>query len=549
MTVTLATRPGQVLSQFLTLDNLAYLRDLLSPVAFLSLLAPQVLVMALPTLLVNFLSTDGFMHQLEGFHYGAVLAPVTVVAAAYGAGWLLRRFRQDRALPMVLSAVILVSTFLYHRGHGYTPLSLHYGGTWPAVTDHHLAGEEMAGQIPAEASLAALPYLNPHASQRQKLYMIDRLQDGVPAPVHGADLIWLDVTNSWPLHPNDLRTGVESLLAGDYGVEGATDGWLLLGRGAAERELPDGFFDFARAPAPQPEYPMRLQFLLNGVPVLEVLGFDVDLVHSRSDPETPTSALHFYWRALEALPSDLRLYPFYFDDESGEVLEDTSQRPMVTTVWYPPDRWKVGEVVKTSTFPWAVGPEFGVGLGVYQGDDWSDASFRLPIRVESSEHIIRLFQEDTWARLLRIEDAEPVPERRLFSAPTPAYRLDADLDGKVRLVGYDLKRIADDRLQVTLYWQALQALDTSYTVFVQVLGPAGEVRSQVDAVPQAGGYPTNWWLPGEIVADPIVMEVGAEGSSEIDLHLIAGMYEPVTGARLPVLGTSWDYVELGAVRP
>jgi len=33
----------------------------------------------------------------------------------------------------------------------------------------------------------------------------------------------------------------------------------------------------------------------------------------------------------------------------------------------------------------------------------------------------------------------------------------------------------------------------------QLLDPAGVVSAQVDSVPQGGGYPTNWWLPDEIV--------------------------------------------------
>jgi uncharacterized membrane protein len=93
MALTMLTRPGLVLERLFTVENLAYLRDLLAPTAFLSLLAPHVLALALPSLAVNLLSTDGFMHQLEGFHYGAPLAPIVVASAAYGTGWLVRSGR------------------------------------------------------------------------------------------------------------------------------------------------------------------------------------------------------------------------------------------------------------------------------------------------------------------------------------------------------------------------------------------------------------------------------------------------------------------------
>lgn len=549
MAVTLATRPGQVLSELLTLDNLAYLRDLLSPVAFLSLLAPQVLVMALPTLLVNLLSTDGFMHQLEGFHYGVILAPVVVVSAAHGAAWLLRRFGWFRPLPLLLSALVLASSLLYHCSEGYTPLASGFEGSWPVVTDHHLVGEQVAEGIPSEASLAALPYLNPHASQRQELRVIDHLEDGVLAPLDGADLVWLDVTNSWPLHPNDLKTGVENLLSGSYGVAAAANGWLLLERDATEREIPDSFFDVTHVTDPRPQYPMHVRFFLDGVPVLETLGFDLELERGCCYPHALVSTLHYYWRALEPLPHELRLNPFYVDDATGVVLEDATQRPTIYPVWYPPEDWQVGEVLKTSTLPSAVGRNFSVGLGVYQGDDWHDVSQRLAIRVESSEQVIRLFDGDTWARLVHVEGGEPIQEGRGFSAPSPQHAVDADLDGRIRLLGYDLERIDDDAIQITLYWQAQRRLDTSYTIFAQMLGPDGQVRSQVDTVPRDGSYLSTWWLPGEIIADPIVLELPKGASGEVKLRVIAGLYDATTGARLPVVNMDQDYVELDMAEP
>ena len=543
MALTLLTRPGVILDHLLTAGNLAYLRDLFAPVAFLSFLAPQVLVLAVPSLAVNLLSTDGFMHQLEDFHYGAPLVPIVVVAAAYGTVWLARRLGRSRSLPLLLSALVLAATVLYHRGHGYTPLAADFGQNWPTVTEHHRLGQEMARGIPAGASLAALPYPNPHASQRQHLFMIDRVENGLPAPLHAADYVWLDVTNSWPLHPNDLKLGIESLLAGGYGVDQAVDGWLLLRRDAPEKTIPDDFYCFARTSDPRPQYAMHLQFWLGGEPVLECLGFDL---HRQLDG----SQLTFYWQALRALPPGLRLYPFYFDDVTGQVLEDTMLRPMVAAIWYPPERWQAGEVVATRTLPWEVGPDFSVGLGVVQGDDWSAVDRRLPIRVESSDLVVRLFDDDTWARLLQVEDRQPIEEYRVFTPPLPQYPFDADFGDKIRLLGYDLDC---DRRQVRcdlrLYWQAQTRLEISYSVFAQMLGPAGNVRAQVDSVPQGGGYPTVWWLPGEVVADTFTLELPLDAPRNVAYRLIVGLYDPATGFRLPIVGTGADFLELTTIEP
>ena len=540
MAVTLFTRPGLVAEHVLAPENLAYLRDWLAPVAWLPLLAPLELLLAAPVLAVNLLSTDGFMHQLEGFHYGALLAPVAVIAAAYGAAWLIRRLPNFRPLPALIAIVVLTATLVYHIGHGYTPLAGEWRLEWAVVSAHDRLGQEMAGRVPATATVAALPYLNPHVSERQGLTMIDRVENGLPAPLHDAEVVWLDVTNDWPLHPNDLKAGIENLLAGDYGLAEAADGYLLLQRGAPGKTLPDAFYDFARAGDPRPQYPMRLQFLLDGQPALECLGFDLSW---QKDGVQAT----YYWRALRFLPPGLRLYPFYFDDATGQILEDTAQRPLVATIWYPPEDWKPGEVIKTSMLPWPVGPDFGVGLGVVQGQDWSAVDRRLPIYVESSDLVVRLFDGDTWARLIGVEDGKPVEEWRVFETPSPQNPLVADF-GPIRLLGYDL----DSRrkaVTITLTWQADERMDTGYTVFVQLLDAQGLARAQVDAVPQGGSYPTFWWLPGEVVADPVILELPADLLRGESYRLIAGLYDPATGDRLTVAETGLDYVELTRFQP
>lgn len=555
MAGSLLTRPGLVLEQALTAGNGLYLLKLLAPVAFLSLLAPQVLFMALPPLAVNLLSIDGYMHQLEGFHYGVTLVPIVVAAALYGAAWLLRRRPGTRALPWLLAGLVLLAGLAYHRAYGYTPLATGFAGTWPPVTGHHRLGEEMARSIPTEASLAALPRPNPHASQRRRLHVIGRVEDGLPAPLRSgpddppAEYVWLDATDFWPLHPNDLKQGVDNLLAGEYGVEWAEDGWILLRWGAAQGELPDSFYDFARVAEPAPDYPMVLRFYLPGEdpataqPALECLGFDL-----RREPGQDSYSLSFYWRAMRPLAAGLRLYPFYLDDASGQVLEDTTLRPMVTSVWYPPDRWQVGEVVRTDTLPWQIGPSFSVGLGAMQGDDWGAVDRRLPLRLESSGLVVRLFDGDTWARLLHVEDGKVIEEARRFDPPAPQHLLDVDLGRQVRLLGYDLayeRAGAEPAVEVTLYWLALARLDADYNLFAQLLGPAGSVRSQVDVTP--GDYPTRWWLPGEVVAAPATLPLPPDVPAGTALRLIAGLYDPATGDRLPVSGTGADFVELQTI--
>jgi hypothetical protein len=57
-------------------------------------------------------------------------------------------------------------------------------------------------------------------------------------------------------------------------------------------------------------------------------------------------------------------------------------------------------------------------------------------------------------------------------------------------------------LRLTLYWRAEVEMDVPYTVFVQLLEPAGQVLAQDNSEPAGGARPTTGWVPGEYVTDP-----------------------------------------------
>ena len=63
--------------------------------------------------------------------------------------------------------------------------------------------------------------------------------------------------------------------------------------------------------------------------------------------------------------------------------------------------------------------------------------------------------------------------------------------------------LQDDQLFITLYWQAVSALETDYTAFVHLVDEAGNLTTQLDRPP--AGYPTSDWRPGEIVADQFLL--------------------------------------------
>jgi len=121
------------------------------------------------------------------------------------------------------------------------------------------------------------------------------------------------------------------------------------------------------------------------------------------------------------------------------------------------------------------------------------------------------------------------PSTRQFQVPTIARPLAATLGDTVRLTGADVAPPAASGgpLKVSLVWQAAALIPVSYSVFVHLVDDAGQIAGQSDALP-AGDRPTNQWLPGEVVVD--VHNLTAPGGK---YKLFAGMYDPITGLRLP----------------
>jgi hypothetical protein len=94
-------------------------------------------------------------------------------------------------------------------------------------------------------------------------------------------------------------------------------------------------------------------------------------------------------------------------------------------------------------------------------------------------------------------------------------------DGKAALVGLP----STDLTRLTLFWRANARPNTSYTVFVHSLNADGQMVGQSDSPPLSNHYPTTGWLPGQIVQDSHLVPTGH--------HYAVGLYDPITGTRLP----------------
>jgi hypothetical protein len=535
--LTAVTRPDLVVKNLWQPAKLRYLVDVFTPFAWLPLLGLPVLLVGTPSFAINLLSANTAMHNAAIAQYGADVAPWLAWAALYG--FIIARqglSRLPRLRPYaatLIGLMLLAAALVWQLFYGFSPLALNPPG-WD-ITPHDRLAQRFIAQIPPAAPIAAQGKLYPHLSNRRIAYQLP--------DVNQADYVFFDVTTgTWPVHPNDIWALAQDLLrSGEYGVRDAADGYLLLQRGLPAGPIPNAFYDFARAPQANPQFPAAVDF----GNTVRLLGFDL-----LDDPRSGETAVRLYWQVLAPVDRHTRLYPFFVDAQ-GRVVETTEQRPLLAQLWYPPALWQPGEILATETMPWALGDHWSLAVGVLTGDDWSDWSRRLPVTAVDAPGPVRRFEANTWARLNTFarQGRALVPIFPTDSDLQPPFPRQANLGDQMELRGYGVEHTGD-ALAVTLYWRALAAMPQDYTVFVHLLDSTGQMVAQHDDGPWWDApIPTSTWQPGELLLDQHTLALPPNlppGNYRVQV----GVYYWQTLERLPLLENGQavnNFIDLGSV--
>jgi len=239
--------------------------------------------------------------------------------------------------------------------------------------------------------------------------------------------------------------------------------------------------------------------------------------------------LSLRWRALGKIDAYYSAFAALVDKDGRAVVRwdgEPQQGRRPTLLWAPGE--EVPDEYVLTLPPEAPPGRYTVEVGLYRAGDLApamtldDQGLPLPKMVVGTIKV----------------PLPPVTSR-------PQKTRQAVLGGKVALLGYDLtmgdqRQTGGGRLAVTLYWQALQAMDRDYTVFVHALDATGRLLAQDDGQPLGGRYPTGIWAVGEVVADMHTLTL-----SPGTYTLTVGMYELATMTRLRAEGD--DKVELEVV--
>jgi hypothetical protein len=116
------------------------------------------------------------------------------------------------------------------------------------------------------------------------------------------------------------------------------------------------------------------------------------------------------------------------------------------------------------------------------------------------------------------------------------------LDDAVELLAVhtsDAQMAPGEMLSVALYWHALAPMDTSYTVFVQVINTEGGKAGQTDRLPCDGGCATTTWRAGDLIGERYDLPIDVDAAPG-RYRIICGMYDLATGNNLPWLDAQGD---------
>lgn len=527
------TQPQVVWQIAIEPARFGYLVGLLVAFAWLSLLAPEIVLLSLPVLLANLLSAYPPQYYGE-FHYSAPLAPYFAVAAAYGLGrlwcWLARRTDRTSAafqhlpaasggamaaaallqnartairplLTVGLAAYILAWSGANYLAYGRGPLAARYD---PApITAHHQLLERFVAQLPADAAVTATAAVHPHVSHRRYVYQFP-MGLATPAP---AEWALLDVTTNTDMAPGDLKAAVEAMLASGWGVVDAADGFLLLQQGAATKAIPDAFYSFVRLPEGNPAAGQPLQ--------LVELAAD-DWLRWRQ------TKLAAEWQVGEGFDPAVHGPALEVVTPAGDTAVTLGAAAPPALVWYPPQVWQPGDRVRVVTLPLTLPRTFFVRAA---GDD-TPAVFRrtddgrlvqLPVSlVTASDPAVALQpwfggMNDAGA-VARLPTGDPLPFRAWVA-------------------GQDYH--AGEPINLWLQW-GVPVWPDGLAAFVHLRQDGANVAQQ-DGAPLWGGAPNSVAAGGDkMLNDWRQLAIPADAGLGGRWQVVVGIYDPASGARMPL---------------
>lgn len=199
--------PDKVLQTAMEEERVKFLRQILSPLGYLSLAFPFYLIFAGPDLLISLLSSNANLYQIY-YQYTATMTPFIFISAVYGI-WVIQKlvtkvFRSNRdsgpskagRQARMTFRLVVVGHLLYWSLH-----TVYMFGPLPGSKEPNTAMftrpfhdkafiDSYISQIPEDASVSASNNLGSHLSQREVIYVL-------PQGIDRADFVIISDKDSY----------------------------------------------------------------------------------------------------------------------------------------------------------------------------------------------------------------------------------------------------------------------------------------------------------------------------------------------------------------
>jgi uncharacterized membrane protein len=215
--------PWVFLRRMFDLAGLQAIWRILLPVGLvLPFLAPDWLLIVVPSVLYMLMSTARGMHRLEDWYMAAVL-PGLFAAIAVALGRLPERWA--RWLTVGLLGTTIIGYVLF----SHAPLGAKYEPELYQVTAHHRLAARAVDLIPGDAQVATQDPYVPHLSHREQIYLYPWIRIGL----ENVDYVLLDRhLHPYPLQPHEMQAAIDDMIADtSYVIEWEADGIFLFRRG------------------------------------------------------------------------------------------------------------------------------------------------------------------------------------------------------------------------------------------------------------------------------------------------------------------------------
>jgi hypothetical protein len=254
------------------------------------------------------------------------------------------------------------------------------------------------------------------------------------------------------------------------------------------------------------------------------IGDRAELVGYRTDPSVArpgdTIKVILYWHVLGPIEHDFSVFVKLFGRDAREIGVLNSYPGLGN---FPTSRWQAGQVIE-DVYPIRIAGDAEVPVLAAISVGWYDSLDRYAVEQTDPQGNPTSF----------VGHVKLVPTQW---PPAPAETL-ANFADQIHLADYEIEKSDGSSLRLRLEWVSQSSPDRDLTVFAHVVDEQGQILAQQDQPPLAGGYPTSFWGEGEVIHDWIAVPLPADWDGSEAAAISVGLYDSVTGERLPVLDES-----------